>query len=127
MFDLEKCRDLLSALAEKRGEDIIALRLGETASLVDVFVLVTGNSEVHMKTLMDAAEESLRRQGCDVRPEGENSANWRLLDAGNIAVHVFSRKGREFYKIEKLWEDAEALHYDDGQEDGKNTGKKTEM
>ena len=76
---------------------------------------VTGNSEVHMKTLVEAAEETLRQHGHSPRVEGENSSNWRLLDAGDLAVHVFSHKGREFYRIEKLWAEAELLHYEYGE------------
>jgi ribosome-associated protein len=81
-------------------------------TLADVFILVTGNSEVHMKTLVDGAQDALERNGHAVRVEGENSSNWRLLDAGDVAVHVFSRKGRDFYKLEKLWGDAEILSYE---------------
>ncbi|MDR1730618.1 MAG: ribosome silencing factor [Synergistaceae bacterium] len=100
------------ALADKKGLDIVGLDLGELESLTDVFILVTGNSEVHMKTLLETAQEVLERQGHTVRVEGENSSNWRLLDAGDLAVHVFSRKGRDFYKLEKLWSDAEILTYE---------------
>ncbi|MDR3265250.1 MAG: ribosome silencing factor [Synergistaceae bacterium] len=100
------------ALADKKGQEIVGLGLGETNSLTDVFILVTGNSEVHMRTLADAAQEALERHGSQVRVEGENSTNWRLLDAGDVAVHVFSRKGRDFYRLEKLWGDAEVLSYE---------------
>ncbi|MDR1621084.1 MAG: ribosome silencing factor, partial [Synergistaceae bacterium] len=84
------------ALADKKGQEIVGLDLGEIGSLSDVFILVTGNSEVHMKTLVEATQEALERNGHTVRIEGENSSNWRLLDAGDIAVHVFSKKGRDF-------------------------------
>lgn len=100
------------ALADKKGQEIVGLDLGEMGTLSDVFILVTGNSEVHMKTLVEAAQEALEQRGHMVRIEGENSTNWRLLDAGDIAVHVFSKKGREFYKIERLWGDAELLSYE---------------
>jgi ribosome-associated protein len=100
------------ALADKKGQEIVGLDLGEMGTLADVFILVTGNSEVHMKTLVENAQEALERNGHAVKIEGENSSNWRLLDAGNVAVHVFSRKGRDFYKLEKLWGDAEILSYE---------------
>jgi ribosome-associated protein len=103
---------LCDALADKKGQEIVGLDLGEMGTLADVFILVTGNSEVHMRTLVDAAEEALERHGQRAKIEGENSANWRLVDAGDILVHVFSKKGRDFYKIEKLWGDAEVLSYE---------------
>ena len=105
----EGYRWLLDALEEKSGEDVVLMDLSSVGALSDVFVLVTGNSEVHMKTLMDAAEEALERHGLPCRLEGEMSSNWRLVDAGNVVVHVFSRKGRDFYRLERLWGDAETL------------------
>ena len=108
--------DICSALSDKKAQDIVLLNLGDAGALADVFVLATGNSEVHMKTLTEAAEEALKRRGLTVRIEGEHSSNWRLIDAGDVAVHIFSHKGREFYKLEKLWgEGAEALRYEYGE------------
>lgn len=109
MSVLEEYGYVLSALSDKSGEDVVALDLAGQGGLADVFILATGNSEVHMKTLIEAAEEALERHGHTCRLEGERSSNWRLLDAGNVVVHVFSHKGREFYKLERLWEDTESL------------------
>ena len=103
---------ICDALADKKGQDIVGLDLGEMGILSDVFILATGNSEVHMKTLVEIAQEVLEQRGLTTRIEGENSTNWRLIDAGDVIVHVFSKKGREFYKIEKLWGDAEILSYE---------------
>ncbi|MDR2528138.1 MAG: ribosome silencing factor [Synergistaceae bacterium] len=102
---------ICDALADKKGREIVGIRLGEMSGLSDVFILVTGNSEPHMKTLVEAAQKVMERRGLVARLEGENSSNWRLLDGGDVAVHVFSRRGRDFYKIEKLWGDAETLNY----------------
>ena len=103
---------ICDALADKKGQDIVGLDLGEMGTLSDVFILVTGNSELHMKTLTEVTQEILEQHGHTARVEGENSSNWRLIDAGDVIVHVFSKKGREFYKIEKLWGDAEILSYE---------------
>jgi len=112
MSSLAEYGDVCDALAEKRGQEIVGLDLGEIGTLSDVFIIVTGNSDVHMKTLVDSAQEVLERKGHAVRIEGENSPSWRLLDGGDVVVHVFSKKGRDFYKIEKLWADAEILSYE---------------
>ena len=96
---------ITEALEAKNGEDILTLDLKGRGSLADAFVLVTGNSEVHMKTLTDTAEEVLLREGRKCKVEGGESSNWRLLDAGDIVVHVFSHKGRDFYRLERLWEE----------------------
>ncbi|MBQ4469775.1 MAG: ribosome silencing factor [Synergistaceae bacterium] len=97
--------DLAAALEAKNGENIITLDLRNKGSLSDAFVLVTGNSEVHMKTLIETAEETLNKSGRECKVEGAESSNWRLLDAGDVVVHVFSHKGREFYRLERLWEE----------------------
>ena len=95
--------NIIAALEAKNGENILTLDLKNKGGLADTFVLVTGNSETHMKTLTDAAEEALEREGRKCRIEGEQSQNWRLIDSGDIVVHVFSHRGREFYRLERLW------------------------
>ena len=115
MGKLGDYEDVCSALSDKKAQDIVVLDLGDAGALADVFILATGNSEVHMKTLTETAEEALERRGLTVQVEGEHSANWRLIDAGDVAVHIFSHRGREFYRLEKLWAEAESLSYEDGE------------
>lgn len=115
MGKLEDYQDICSVLSEKKAQDIVVLNLGDAGTLADVFILATGNSEVHMKTLTETVEEALERRGLTVQVEGEHSANWRLIDAGDVAVHIFSHRGREFYRLEKLWAEAESLSYEDGE------------
>ena len=112
MSSLAEYGYVCDALADKRGQEIVGMDLGEIGTLSDAFIIVTGNSEPHMKTLVESAQEALERNGYTVRIEGENSPSWRLLDGGDVVVHVFSKKGRDFYKIEKLWADAEILSYE---------------
>ncbi|MBQ9419302.1 MAG: ribosome silencing factor [Synergistaceae bacterium] len=100
----ELIEKITAALEAKNGENILALDLRNKGGLADAFVLVTGNSETHMKTLTEAAEEALEREGRKCRLEGEQSQNWRLIDSGDVVVHVFSHRGREFYRLERLWE-----------------------
>ena len=97
--------EITTALDAKSGEDIITLDLKDRGGLADAFVLVTGNSETHMRTLAETAEEILAKSGRKCRVEGEHSLNWRLLDGGDVVVHVFSHKGRDFYRLERLWEE----------------------
>jgi len=104
----EQYISICEALANKKGHDITVLDLGETATVSDIFIIVTANSETHMRTLVEAADEALSKYGVKhPRIEGENSPHWRLVDGDNVLVHVFSRKGREHYKVEKVWGDAE--------------------
>ncbi len=108
---------ILEALSSKGGEDILFMELENLGALSDNFILVTGNSEVHLKTLTEAAEEAFAKHGVKCSIEGADSSNWRLVDAGDVIVHVFSRKGREFYRLEKLWSDAKVTEYHDEREE----------
>ncbi|MCL2768297.1 MAG: ribosome silencing factor [Synergistaceae bacterium] len=109
---IEQYEFICEALANKKGLDITAIDLGNAAAVSDIFILVTANSETHMRTLLEAADEALIKYGIKhPRIEGENSPHWRLVDGDNVFVHIFSRKGREHYKIEKVWGDAEIVNY----------------
>ncbi|HRX25206.1 MAG TPA: ribosome silencing factor [Aminivibrio sp.] len=102
---------LYNALADKRGLDIVAMDMEGSAAISDTFVLVTANSEIHMGTLRDAALEAFHTQGMQTTVEGYDSSQWRLIDAGEVVVHVFSRAGRDHYKLEKLWGDAPTFNF----------------
>jgi ribosome-associated protein len=108
---LKQYEFLYRALAEKRGLDIVALDLEGSSTISDVFVLVTANSDIHMGTLRDAALEALHAQGIRTNIEGNDSSRWRLIDAGELTVHVFSKSGRDHYNLEKMWGDAFTYHY----------------
>jgi len=103
---------ILEALADKRGEDILAIDLRGTSSIADTFILVTGNSDVHMKTLRQAIEDYLDANEARYAIEGQNSTQWCLVDSGNLVIHIFSRKARAFYNLEKTWGDAPSKKYD---------------
>ena len=103
---------LLDALADKRGLDITLMDLGEKSTISDTFILVTANSDIHMGTLLNATEEALDKKGVSSIIEGRNSTHWCLIDAGNIVIHIFSRKGREFYHLEKVWGDCPSYSYE---------------
>ncbi|WP_286952430.1 MULTISPECIES: ribosome silencing factor [Aminobacterium] len=103
---------LLDALADKRGLDITLMDLGEKSTISDTFILVTANSDIHMGTLLNSTEEALDKKGMSSIIEGRNSTQWCLIDAGNIVIHIFSRKGREFYHLEKVWGDCPSYSYE---------------
>ncbi len=93
------------AIATKRGQDIMLMDVQEASTVASEFVVATANSDVHMGTLCNAAEEALDKLGLSYSQEGQNSVMWRLIDAGDLLIHVFSSKGREFYDLERVWGD----------------------
>ena len=98
------------ALDEKKGQNIKLLRIDEVSSLADYFLICTGTSNTHVKTLCDYAEYTLEQLGEKLLSrEGHRGNSWELLDYGSIVVHVFTEEAREFYALERLWSDGESV------------------
>ena len=96
------------ALDEKKGMDIKLLKIDRVSSLADYFLICTGTSNTHVKTLCDYAEYTLENLGeTMLGREGHRGNSWELLDYGTIVIHVFTTEAREFYALERLWADAE--------------------
>ena len=98
------------ALDEKKGMDIKLLKIDKVSTLADYFLICTGTSNTHVKTLCDYAEYTLEQLGEPMLGrEGRRGNTWELLDFGSIVVHVFTEEAREFYNLERLWADAETV------------------
>ena len=98
------------ALDEKKGMDIKLLKIDKVSSLADYFLICTGTSNTHGRTLCDYAEYVLEELGEPMLGrEGHRGNAWELLDYGTIVVHVFTAEAREFYNLERLWADAEQI------------------
>jgi ribosome-associated protein len=94
------------AAVSKGGEDLVALNVSEPLPLVDIFLIVTGNSERNVAAIADEIEDELLEAGHKrVRREGRAEARWVLLDFGDLIVHVFHGEEREYYGLERLWKD----------------------
>ena len=110
----EVAYEVTKALDEKKGRDIKLLRINEVSSLADYFLICTGTSNTHVKTLCDYAEYTLDQLGEPMLGrEGHRGNSWELLDFGSIVVHVFTEEARQFYALERLWADAEAVDLKD--------------
>ena len=102
------------ALDEKKGMDIKLLKIDKVSSLADYFLICTGTSNTHVRTLCDYAEFVLEELGEPMLGrEGHRGNSWELLDYGTIVVHVFTEEAREFYSLERLWADAETVDISD--------------
>ena len=95
-----------NAAASKGGEDLLALNVSEPLPLVDIFLLVTGNSERNVAAIADEIEDKLIEAGHKrVRREGRAESRWVLMDFGDLIVHVFHAEERVYYGLERLWKD----------------------
>ena len=101
------------AIADKKGQDIVLLEVGDLFVITEVFVIATGNSRPHVQSLVDRVEGFLKDEAGrkPLRDEGRSEAEWVLLDYGEIMVHVFQRSSREYYDLERLWRDAPVIDW----------------
>lgn len=106
----EMTRLALHALEEKKAEDISVIDISEVSVLADYFIIASGNNRSQMQALADHTEETLGRAGYHVKQiEGYDSANWILMDYGDIIVHLFDRENRLFYDLERIWRDGKRI------------------
>ncbi|WP_188437355.1 ribosome silencing factor [Microbacterium murale] len=102
-----------AAAISKGGEDLVALNVSEPLPLVDIFLIVTGNSERNVAAIADEIEDTLLEAGHKrVRREGRQEARWVLLDFGDLIVHVFHGEERVYYGLERLWKDCPVVPID---------------
>jgi ribosome-associated protein len=102
----KKISELLSS---KKAVDIRVLEVTDLTVLADYFVIATGTSTTHLKTLSEEVEYVLKKQGMMPKSvEGKAGGSWLLLDYGAVVVHVMTHEAREFYSIERLWSDAKS-------------------
>lgn len=98
------------ALDSKKGVGIQLIRVGDVTTLADYFLICTGTSNTHVKTLCDCAEATLEGLGeTMLGREGHRGNTWELLDYGCLVIHVFTEEARQFYDLERLWADAEKI------------------
>ncbi|MBO5867882.1 MAG: ribosome silencing factor [Oscillospiraceae bacterium] len=106
----EVAYEVTRVLDEKKGMDIKVLKIDKISSLADYFIICTGTSNTHVRTLCDYAEETFERLGEPMLGrEGHRGNTWELLDFGSVVVHVFTDEAREFYALERLWADAQQI------------------
>ena len=110
----EVAYEVTKALDAKKGLNIKLLKIDKVSSLADYFLICTGTSNTHVKTLCDYAEYTLEQLGEHMLGrEGHRGNTWELLDYGSLVVHVFTEEAREFYSLERLWADAEQVDLQD--------------
>ena len=105
MSPKEKAIIAAKALDEKKGKDIGVIEVAELTTLADYFVIATATSNTHVHALADEVEYRIKQElGIDPSHiEGYRNNIWELMDYGSVVVHIFTREGREFYNLERLW------------------------
>jgi ribosome-associated protein len=102
----------VDAASDKKAADIILLDIRDVTTIADYFVICSGNNSRQLQAIADNIDEVLGKQGANViHREGVAESGWLLLDFGDIIVHIFGAKEREYYRLERLWNEAKTVVY----------------
>ncbi len=102
-----------NALNDKKAINLSALKVDDLTVITEYFLLASATSSTHVRALADEVEFKLSQAGAAVHHIEGKSTGWILLDYGSVIIHVFSREAREFYNLDKMWNDAKAVALDE--------------
>lgn len=93
-------------LKDHKAEDVTIIDLRGKTEVADFFVIASGRSMTHTRSLIDNVEEELEKDGVSpIREEGVREGRWAVIDYGDVIVHVFNDETRLLYHLEALWQD----------------------
>jgi ribosome-associated protein len=105
-----KARRAARAALDKKAVDAVILDVQGVSTITDYFVVCSGKSATHLRTITDAIREDLRDAGARLlHAEGVPESGWVLLDYGDVLMHVFLEDTRMYYALERLWGDAPSV------------------
>lgn len=94
----------IDCLDDSKAENIVSIDLSGKSAMADHMIVASGRSHRHVGAVADRLIETLKKAGCRApRVEGMAHADWVLIDAGDVVVHVFRPEVRDFYNLERLW------------------------
>lgn len=103
--DARALETVMASLEDSKAEDIVPIDIRRKSSLGDYMVVASGRSHRHVAAVAEHLLTALKDAGYgNARVEGLQSADWVLVDAGDVIVHIFRPEIREFYNIEKMWQ-----------------------
>ena len=105
-------RAAVDIASDKKASDVILLDIRDVTTIADYFVICSGNNRRQIQAIADAIDKQLGEQGARLlRSEGVAEAGWVILDYGDVIVHIFGPKEREYYRLESLWNEAKTVVY----------------
>ena len=109
----EMVRLAKEALEDKKGQNIKIIDISKVSVLADYFIIADGSNPNQVQAMVDNVEEVLGKAGYECRQiEGYGTANWILMDYGDMIVHAFCREDRLFYDLERIWRDGKLVETD---------------
>jgi len=114
MDSKELTRQIAKVLDSKKAENIVAIETEEVTIVSDYFIIASGTSNTHTRSLADDVEYEIEKN-LGITPEHieGRATGWILLDYGTVLVHIFDRESRDYYNLERLWTDAKMLDLSD--------------
>ncbi len=102
----ENVLNVAKQLFMKKAEDVIVINVSDLTIIADYFILASGRSDVHVKSLCEDIQKYMFEAGRErLRIEGYREGRWIVLDYGDLLIHIFHKREREFYGLERLWMD----------------------
>jgi ribosome-associated protein len=106
----EKTEKIAEAALDRKAENLVALDMRTVTPFADVFLIATGNSNRHVRSIADAIQQAMLALGeKPLGVEGYQDGRWVLLDLGDVIVHIFQAEVREHYDLERLWSEAQPI------------------
>ena len=90
-------------LDDNKAEDVVVMDLKGKTSIASYMVIASGTSQRHVASLAEKVQENLKKASYKSTVEGAEKADWVLIDAFDVIVHLFKPEVRDFYSIEKMW------------------------
>ena len=109
MTDLELAKAAAKILDKRKAFNVSAIEITDCTIIADYFVLATATSTTHVKALSGELEDKLEALGAELHHIEGRSSGWVLLDYGSVVIHLFTEDQRDYYKLERLWEDGKEL------------------
>jgi len=112
---LELARKAAQIALDYRANDVVLLDLRGVTDMTDFFIVASGTSDTHVRSVGEHLAEEMKKIGSPVyHMEGTTKGRWVLLDFVDFVVHVFHPTLRDFYQLERLWADAESIPIEQG-------------
>jgi ribosome-associated protein len=103
-------RDMVDVAVDKKASDVTLIEVGRATTLADYFVIATGTSERQINAIRSGIQERMKDDGIPLLGhEGVSADGWVLLDYGQVIAHIFASDQREYYDLERRWNDAPTL------------------
>lgn len=101
--------EVMSAIEDKKGQDVLLMNVQGRCSFADRFILATGRTDRQLKALANAVREVGHKNGLTARVDGLEALEWLVVDLGDVIVHLFLPEVRLSFQLERLWSTPEAV------------------